>query len=205
MISPASSNPLLTELGRPNVFRVETRDDAVGVVAGNYLADHWSGQKIAILHDDTVFGKGVAELTKKQLNGRGLTEGIYQAYLPGGTNYVPEVTALQAANVAVAFVGGYHTEIALMARAARDRGYLLQLIAGINLATEDFGLIAGLGAEGTLFIDDPDPRGRAEAAPVVERFRASGVSRRAIRCSPMGPCRRGRRQSRRPARWSSRR
>ena len=63
----------------------------------------------------------------------------------------PKSLQLQAADVAVAFIGGYHTEIALMARAARDRGYPVQLIAGINLATEDFGLIAGPAAEGTLF------------------------------------------------------
>ena len=58
--------------------------------------------------------------------------------------------------------------------AARDRGYPVQLVAGISLATEDFGLIAGPAAEGTLFTDHADPRRRAEAAPVVERFRASG-------------------------------
>ena len=60
-ISPASTNPMLTELGRANVFRVVYRDDAVGIVAGNYLADHWPDKKIAILHDNTTFGKGVAE------------------------------------------------------------------------------------------------------------------------------------------------
>ena len=64
---------MLTELGRANVFRVVNRDDAIGIVVGNYLADHWSDKKIAILHDDTVFGKGIAEETKKQLNRRGLT------------------------------------------------------------------------------------------------------------------------------------
>ena len=174
MISPASSNPMLTELGRANVFRVQTRDDAVGIVAGNYLADHWSGKKIAILHDNTTFGQGVAEFTKEQLNARGLTEAIYQAYVPGGNNYAAEIAELQTADIAVAFVGGYHTEIALMARAARDRGYLVQLVAGLSVATEEFGLIGGPGAEGTLFIDNPDPRMRAEAAPVIERFRASG-------------------------------
>jgi branched-chain amino acid transport system substrate-binding protein len=174
MISPTSSNPVLTELGRANVFRVQPRDDTVGVVAGNYLADHWSGKKIAILHDNTTFGKGVAELTKKQLNRRGLTETIYQAYVPGQNNYGAEIVALQAADIAVAFIGGYHTEIGLMARAAHDRGYPVQLLAGLTLATEEFGLIGGPGAEGTLFIDNPDARQNAEAAPVVERFRASG-------------------------------
>ena len=72
------------------------------------------------------------------------------------------------------FIGGYHTEIALMARAAGDRGYPLQLVAGLGLTTEDFGLIGGPAADGTLFVDVADPRRNVEAAPVVERFRASG-------------------------------
>jgi branched-chain amino acid transport system substrate-binding protein len=173
-ISPSSSNPLLTELGRANVFRVQNRDDAVGIAVGNYLADHWPDKNIAILHDNTAFGKVIAEEAKKQLNRRGRTEAIYQAYVPGRHDYAAEIAELQAADVAVAFVGGYHPEIGLMARLARDRGYPVQLIAGTNLGTEEFGLIAGPAAVGTIFTDHADPRARAEAALVVERFRASG-------------------------------
>jgi branched-chain amino acid transport system substrate-binding protein len=174
MISPTSSNPMLTELGRSNVFRVHNRDDAVGALIGNYLADHWSGDKVAILHDDTVFGKGVADYTKTQLNRRGVNEAVYQAYAPGQMNYGAEIAQLEAADIAVAFIGGYHTEIALMARAAYDRGYPIQLLAGLGLTTADFGLVGGPGAEGTLFVDVADPRRNPEAAPVVGRFRASG-------------------------------
>ena len=173
-ISPTSTNPMLTELGRGNVFRVTHRDDAAGMLAGNYLADHWPDKKIAILHDNTTFGKGIAEETKKQLNRRGLTETIYQAYVPGGNNYAAEVAELQAADIAVLYIGGYHTEMALMARLALDRGYRVQLVTGGTLASEEFGLIAGPAAEGALFLDVADARRRAEAAPVVERFRASG-------------------------------
>jgi branched-chain amino acid transport system substrate-binding protein len=175
LISPASVNPMLTELGRANVFRVVPRDDADAIVAGNYLADHWANEKIAILHDKTTFGKGLAEATKKQLNRRGVNEAIYDAYAPGKKDYAPEIVRLQAADIAVVFIGGYHTEIGLMARAARARGYLVQLAAGGGvLATEEFGLIAGPAAEGTLFTFLPDARRNPEAAPVVERFRASG-------------------------------
>jgi branched-chain amino acid transport system substrate-binding protein len=174
MISPASSNPVLTDLGRANVFRVTARDDANGVVIGNYLADHWSDKKIAILHDDTTYGKGLAEEVKKNLNRRGLTEAVYQAYAPGKADYGAEISELRAADIAVAFIGGYHTEIGLMARAARDRGYQIQLVTGGSLASEEFGLIAGAAAEGTLFTFLADRRGNPEAAPVVERFRASG-------------------------------
>jgi branched-chain amino acid transport system substrate-binding protein len=174
MISPGSSNPMLTELGRANVFRVLNRDAANGALIGTYLADHWSAEKIAILHDDTAYGKGAAEEVKKNLNGRGVTEAIYQAYVSGKVNYGAEIDQLQAADIAVAFIGGYHTEIALMVRHARDRGYSVQLIAANSMGTEDFALIAGEASEGMLYTDPPDPLRRPEAAPVVERFRASG-------------------------------
>jgi branched-chain amino acid transport system substrate-binding protein len=173
-ISPASTNPMLTELGRANVFRVTNRDDVEGMMAATYLADHWPGEKIAILHDNTVFGKGLAEETKKQLNRRSVTEAIFQAYVPGKVDYGAEVAELQGAGIGVVFIGGYYHEIALMARQARERGYTVQLITGLNLTTEEFGLIAGPGAEGALFLDVADPRSRAEAAQVVEQFRASG-------------------------------
>jgi branched-chain amino acid transport system substrate-binding protein len=150
------------------------RDDALSIVASDYMAGHWFDKKIAILHDNTIFGKRVAELTKKQLNRRGLAEAVYQAYVAGKKDYGLEIAELQTADVGVVFVGGYIAEIALMARAAGDRGYPLQLVTGMSLATEEFGLIAGPAAEGTLFLDLADPRGRAEAAPAVERFRASG-------------------------------
>jgi branched-chain amino acid transport system substrate-binding protein len=174
MISPGSSNPMLTELGRANVFRVINRDDANGVLIGNYMADHWPDEKIAILHDNTAYGKGAAEEVKKSLNSRGRREAIYQAYVPGKVEYGAEIDTLQAGGIAVAFIGGYHTEIGLMARQARARRYPVQLIATNSMSTEEFRLIAGDATEGMLYTDPPDPRQRAEAAPVVERFRASG-------------------------------
>ena len=156
MISPASTNPKLTDLGRANVFRVIGRDDADGITDGDYLADHWKGQDIAILHDNTVYGKGLADATREQLHKRGLTEAIYKSYVPGKTDYSAEIASLQSAHIAVLFVGGYHTEIALLLRTARDKGYDVQLISGSGiLATEEFGLIAGAASEGTLFTSFP--------------------------------------------------
>ncbi|RWB54768.1 branched-chain amino acid ABC transporter substrate-binding protein [Mesorhizobium sp.] len=171
-ISPGSTNPQLTEQGRSNVFRTIGRDDAQGFIAGNYLADRWGDKKIAILHDNSTYGKGLADETRKQLNKRGVTEAVYDAYAPGKDDYSAEVAALQAAGVSALYLGGYHADVALIARAAHDRGYTVQLISGDALATEEFALIAGSAAEGTLFTFPADPRRNAGAAAIVEQFRA---------------------------------
>ena len=174
-------------------------------MAGDYLAHHWADKKIAILHDNTIVGKGVAELTKEQLNRRGLTEAIYQAYIPGKVSYGDEIDLLQEADIAVVFIGGYHTEIALMARAARDRGYSAQLMTGINLTSEDFGLIAGPAAEGMLFIDTADPRRTPRQRQSSSGSERQVSNRRVTPCTLMAPFRYGRRRRRKPARSSSRR
>ncbi|RWD59345.1 MAG: branched-chain amino acid ABC transporter substrate-binding protein [Mesorhizobium sp.] len=171
-ISPGSTNPQLTEQGRANVFRTIGRDDAQGFIAGNYLADRWGDKKIAILHDNSTYGKGLADETRKQLHKRGVTDAVYDAYAPGKDDYSTEVAALQTAGVSALYVGGYHADVALIARAAHDRGYTVQLISGDALATEEFALIAGSAAEGTLFTFPADPRRNAGAAAIVERFRA---------------------------------
>jgi branched-chain amino acid transport system substrate-binding protein len=62
-MSPASTNPKLTDEGGPNVFRVCGRDDQQGTVAGNYLADKFKGKRVAIIHDKTAYGKGLADET----------------------------------------------------------------------------------------------------------------------------------------------
>ena len=171
-ISPASTSPMLTEQGRANVFRVIGRDDRQGVAAGDYLADHWGDKKIAILNDSTTYGKGLADETKKQLNKRGVTEAMNQAYTPGKPDYLEEVEALQKAGITVLYVGGYYTQAALLARGARDRGYAMQLVSGDSLAIEEYALIAGPAAEGTLFTFAADPRRNPEAASVIKEFRA---------------------------------
>jgi branched-chain amino acid transport system substrate-binding protein len=171
-ISPASTNPKLTEEGEDNVFRVCGRDDQQGIVAGNFLADTYGSKKIAVLHDKTAYGKGLADETKKQLNKRGIKEAMYEAYTAGEKDYSALISKMKANGVGVFYVGGYHTEAGLMVRQARDQGYDVQLVSGDALVTDEFWKITGDAGAGTLMTFSPDPRKNAVAAPVVAKFRA---------------------------------
>ncbi len=174
-ISPASTNPKLTEEGGPNVFRTCGRDDQQGIVAGNYIADHFGDQKIAILHDKTAYGKGLADETKKQLNERGIKETMYEAYTAGEKDYTALVSKMKSEGIDVVYIGGYHTEAGLMIRQAFDQGYKPQLISGDALVTDEYWKITGDTGEGTLMTFSPDPRKNPVAAPVVKRSRDKGI------------------------------
>ena len=173
-ISPASTNPKLTDEGGSNVYRVCGRDDQQGIVAGTFLAKQYGNKKIAILHDKTAYGKGLADETKKQLNKMGVKEAMYEAYTAGEKDYSALVSKMKSEGIDVFYVGGYHTEAGLMVRQAREQGYNAQLVSGDALVTDEFWKITGDAGSGTLMTFSPDPRKNKMAAPVVKEFRDGG-------------------------------
>jgi branched-chain amino acid transport system substrate-binding protein len=173
-ISPASTNPKLTERGLDNVFRTCGRDDQQGIVAGNYVADNFNDKNIAILHDKTAYGKGLADETKKQLNERGIEETMYEAYTAGEKDYSALVSKMKAAEIGLIYVGGYHTEAGLIVRQAREQGMEATLMSGDALVTDEYWSITGDAGEGTLMTFSPDPAKNPEAKQVVDKFLAKG-------------------------------
>ena len=174
-ISPASTNPKLTDEGGPGVYRVCGRDDQQGIVAGNYIADNYAKAKVAVLHDKTAYGKGLADETRRQLMKRGIKEAMYEAYTAGEKDYSALVSKMKSNGIGVIYIGGYHTEAGLILRQARERGLKAQLVSGDALVTQEYWQITGAVGEGTLMTFSPDPRKNPDAAPVVKRFRAAGI------------------------------
>ena len=175
-ISPASTNPKLTdERAGPNVFRVCGRDDQQGQVAGAYLAKNFAGKKVAILHDKTAYGKGLADETRKYMTQAGLKEAMYEAYTAGEKDYSALVSKMKQAGIDLVYVGGYHTEAGLIVRQMRDQGMNSQLMSGDALVTQEYWQVTGDAGEGTLMTFSPDPRKNPAAADLVKKFRDAGV------------------------------
>src|SRR5438309_9673301 len=98
-ITPASTNPTFTERGLWNTFRVCGRDDQQGAVAGAYIAKNYKGKNVAVLHDKTTYGKGLADETKKALNKAGVKEKLYEAYNKGDKDFTALVSKLKLNNI----------------------------------------------------------------------------------------------------------
>lgn len=175
-ISPASTNPKFTdERPGPGIYRVCGRDDQQGQVAGKFLAENFKDKKVAIVHDKTAYGKGLADETKAAYEAAGGKTALYEAYTAGEKDYSALVSKLKQEGVGVLYVGGYHTEAGLMARQMKEQGMDTVLVSGDALVTDEYWAITGEAGEGTLMTFSPDPRKNADAAPLVEKFRAKGI------------------------------
>lgn len=172
MITPSSTNPMITERKLWNVFRTCGRDDQQGGVAGKYIAEHLKDKKVAIVHDKTTYGKGLADETKKAMNNLGVTEVLYEGVSAGEKDFAALVSKLKNAGVEVLYWGGVHTAGGLVLRQMRDQGLNAVFMSGDGIASDEFAAIAGPGAEGTLMTFGPDPQKRPEAKEIIERFEA---------------------------------
>ncbi|MFD2264083.1 branched-chain amino acid ABC transporter substrate-binding protein [Lacibacterium aquatile] len=174
-ITPASTNPVLTDRGAKfsNVFRVCGRDDQQGTVAGGYIADKFKGKPVAVIHDKTTYGKGLADETKKALNGKGVTEAIYEGVTVGDKDFSALVSKMKAANVEVVYFGGLHNEAGLLVRQMRDQGMKAQFMSGDGIDTVEYWSITGPAGEGTIYTQAGDARKYPTAKAVVDKFRAA--------------------------------
>ena len=172
-ITPASTNPTVTERKMWNIFRVCGRDDQQGAVAGEYIVKHFKGKKIAIVHDKTTYGKGLADETKKALTKGGMKEVLYEGVNTGEKDFSALVSKIKQSGADLIYWGGLYTEGGLIVRQMRDQGVKAPLMGGDGITSDEFASVGGPGVEGTLMTYGPDPRNKPEAKKAVEEFRAN--------------------------------
>jgi len=119
-VSPANTNPKVTDRGYLEVSRIVGRDDVQGVVAAQFAAS--KGAKTAyVIHDKTAYGQGIAEYFKLEFEKGGLQvvgfEGTEEK-----ANFDAILAPLIAANPDVVFFGGIYDQAAVLFKQAREKG-----------------------------------------------------------------------------------
>ena len=175
MISPASASNRFTDEGAWNIFRTCGRDDLQGRFAGHALATEYAGKAVAILHDNSSFGRELAEDTKAEMNAEGLTEKLFTAFTPDEYDYAALISRLKAANIDVVYLGGFHQAAGLIVRQAREQGFAGQFVGPSTMQTKELWKIGGPAIEGFRHSFYPDPRSRPVAQDVAHAFAARQV------------------------------
>lgn len=171
-ITPSATNPKVTERGLWNIFRTCGRDDQQGTVAGAYIVKNFKGKKIAVVHDKTTYGQGLADETKKAMAKGGMKEVLYEGVNIGEKDFSALVSKIKASGADLVYWGGLHTEAGLIVRQMRDQGVKAPMMGGDGITTDEFAAVGGPGVEGTLMTYGPDARKNPAAKAVVEKFRA---------------------------------
>jgi branched-chain amino acid transport system substrate-binding protein len=173
-ITPAATNPKVTDRMLWNTFRTCGRDDQQGMVWAELARDKLKGKRIAVLHDKTTYGKGLADAALANMHRFGVKEVLYQGVNAGEKDYSAIVSKIKHARADYLMWGGLLTEGGLIVRQMRDQGVKAVMVSGDGIMDSEFAAIGGSGVEGTLMTFGPDARKNPNAADAVAAFKAKG-------------------------------
>ncbi len=155
-IANGSTAVRLSEKGLKYFFRTSTRDDEQGQVAAKTLQMR-GFKKVAILHDNTTYSKGLADETKALLEGK-IDIVFYDALTPGERDYTAILTKLKSAAPDGVFFTGYYPEAGLLLRQKKEMGWDAPFVGGDANNNPDLVKIAGDAAAGFYFLSPPVPQ-----------------------------------------------
>src|SRR6202046_1688793 len=173
-ITPSATNPTITDRKLWDAFRTCGRDDQQGMVWAELARDKLKGKKIAVIHDKTTYGKGLADAALDNMHKFGVKEVLYEGVNTGEKDYSAIVSKIKDAGADYLMWGGLHTEGGLILRQMGDQGLETVMMSGDGITDNEFSQIGGPGVEGTLMSFGPDPRNNPKAKDIVAEFKAKG-------------------------------
>ena len=166
MISPANTNPVVTDRGYPNVNRVCGRDDVQGVVGAEFAHGTLKVKSVYIIHDKTQYGQSIAEFFKADSEKKGVKvlgfEGTEEK-----SNFDPILTPIKAKNPDLIYFGGIYDQGAPFFKQAREKGIKAKLMGPDGMDSSDLTKIAGKAVVGMNYTSAAGP---ASALPKAKAF-----------------------------------
>jgi branched-chain amino acid transport system substrate-binding protein len=167
MISPASTNPKVTEVG-DYVFRVCFIDPFQGTVMAKFALNTLQAKRVAILTDvKQDYSQGLAQYFKEYFTSHGGQITSEKSYSSGDKDFRAQLTAMKGDKPDAIFVPGYYTEVGLIARQARSLGIKAPLLGGDGWDSPELVPIGGSALEGDYFSNHFSTQNQSE---VVQGF-----------------------------------
>ncbi|MBI4776925.1 MAG: branched-chain amino acid ABC transporter substrate-binding protein [Deltaproteobacteria bacterium] len=148
MISPSSTSLELTNRGIPVFFRTCWNDKIQGEAGAVYaLKKNWT--QVAVLHDKSAYGQGLADEFKRHILGSGGKVLAHEGLTRGDKDFTPVLTVIKPLNPQLVYFGGMAAEGALLVRQMRRAGIKAKFMSDDGCYTEkDFIQGAGKASRG---------------------------------------------------------
>lgn len=162
MISPSSTNPLVTQKG-DYIFRVCFIDPFQGEVMAKFAYNTLKLKKAAILRDSkSDYSMGLASYFIKTFTALGGEIVGDEKFVSGDVDFKAQLTNLKSKNPEFLYIPGYYTEVGLIARQAREQGIKVPMMGGDGWDSDKLTEIGGEAVNGSYFsnhytVEDPRP------------------------------------------------
>jgi branched-chain amino acid transport system substrate-binding protein len=129
VITPTASEESLTARGYTNFFRVNANDSIQAAVDARFLAEQMDATIVAVIHNDTDYGKGLAASLAERLSEHDASEALRLQVSEGQTDYTEVVQRLRNVTVDAIFYAGYEIEAPYLRAALVEAGITLPMLA----------------------------------------------------------------------------
>ncbi len=176
MISPASTNPKVTEVG-DYIFRVCFIDPFQGTVMANFATKTLNAKKIAVLTDaKSDYSKGLAKYFKEQFVKNGGVIVSELDYNGSDKDFKAQLTTIKGAAPDAVFLPGYYADVALIALQSKEIGLSIPLFGGDGWESDNLLQVGGDAVEGHYFSthcspDDASPKMTAFVAAYKAKYK----------------------------------
>ena len=142
-ISPSATNPKYTQQGYKTTFRVVANDGQLGGTLGKYAVANLKGKTIAVIHDKTTYGEGVADEFRKAAVKAG-AKVVSQEYTTNtATDFQAILTNVKSKKPDVLFYGGMDAQAGPMMRQMKQLGIAPKFMGGDGICTGELLKLAG--------------------------------------------------------------
>ncbi len=170
LISPASTNPKVTEVG-DYIFRVCFIDPFQGTVMANFATKTLKAKKVAVLTDaKSDYSKGLAKYFKEQFVKNGGTLATELDYNGGDKDFKAQLTTIKGAAPDAVFIPGYYNDVALIAIQAKELGVSVPLFGGDGWESDNLLQVGKDAVEGHYFSTHCSPE---DTSPKMTSFVAN--------------------------------
>src|SRR5699024_9854343 len=121
--------------------------------------------------DKQTYGSGVASQVRDSLGKTDVELALYEGINVGDSDYSAVITKLKSVGADLIYFGGYHAELGLLLRQAREQGLDTQFMGPEGVANDDLVAIAGPAVEGLLVTLPADFTKMPGNEKVLEHFK----------------------------------
>lgn len=153
VVTASATGTDLSTKGWKIFHRAVPNDNAQGPAIVKYLKDELNAKKIAVLDDKSEYGKGIADIIRKDF-GSGVV--VNDSFDDKATEFSSTVNKVKGANVDAVVFGGYYSQGGPLAKQLKDGGVTAKFIGPDGVNDKGFVEGAGAAAEGAILTAPAD-------------------------------------------------